>query len=123
MKRGVLLVDHGSRRAEANQLIERVAEKLRARCPDDFVAVAHLEIAEPGIAEGVAACVAAGVTELRVHPYFLAPGAHASRDIPERLREAAARHPGLTVSLSEPLGVDEKLVAVVLARLDAARPL
>ena len=74
MSRAILLVDHGSRRPAANALLEDIATKLRERVPDRVVQVAHMELAEPSIADGIAACVAAGAREIVVHPYFLAPG-------------------------------------------------
>lgn len=81
-----------------------------------------MESAEPTLAEAFEACVAAGAVEIVVHPYFLGPGRHTTRDIPRLVAEAAARHPGLRASLTEPLGVDAKIVEVVLARVRAARP-
>jgi sirohydrochlorin ferrochelatase len=118
--RGILLVDHGSRRAEANALLEQVAAKLRERVPDRIVRVAHMEIAEPSIAQGIDACVAAGATEIVVHPYFLGPGEHTQRDIPRCVDEAARRHSDLRVRISEPLGLHEKLIDVVVARVEEA---
>ena len=120
MKRAILLVDHGSRRPEANEQLDRVAELVAERAPDAIVRVAHMEIAEPDIPHGVDACAAAGADELVVHPYFLAPGNHSTHDIPRLVREAAARHPGLRVRISEPLGLHPKLVDVILDRVDAA---
>lgn len=122
MKRAVLLVDHGSRRAEANRTLDEVAELVRARRPDWIVQVAHMELASPGIAEGLAACLAKGAHEVVVHPYFLAPGRHSTRDIPRMVREAAASHPGLgalRVRVSEPLGSHPALVDAILDRVDA----
>lgn len=117
MKRAVLLVDHGSRREEANAQLEALARRVRARLPDRFVAAAHMELAEPSIAQGIEACVAAGAEEILVHPYFLGPGSHTREDIPRLVARAAARHPGLRIAISEPLGLHEGLVDVVLARL------
>ncbi len=116
----ILLVDHGSRRAEANEQLESIAQLLRDRDPERIVRVAHMEIASPTIAEGIAACVEAGAREIVVHPYLLAPGRHSREDIPALAAEAAADHPGVTVRVSEPLGVHEKLVDVVLERVNAA---
>ena len=121
MKRAILLVDHGSRRNQANEQLERMAELVAERAPDAIVHFAHMEIAEPDIARGVDACAADGADEIVVHPYFLAPGNHSASDIPRLVREAAARHPGLRVSVSEPLGLHPKLVDVILDRVDAAR--
>ena len=56
--------------------------------------VAHLEIAPPGIGEGIDACVAAGATEIVVHPYFLSPGRHTSHDIPRQVEAGRRAPPG-----------------------------
>ena len=116
----ILIVDHGSRRAEANEQLEEVAERLRAREPGRIVRVAHMELAAPSIAEGVSACIAAGATEIVVHPYLLAPGRHTAEDIPRLVAEAGARHPGIELRVSEPLGVHEKIVDVILERVSDA---
>jgi len=118
-KPAILLVDHGSRREEANRQLESIARMLRSRDPERIVRIAHLEIARPTIAEGLEACVSAGAREIIVHPYLLAPGRHSREDIPALSQEAAAAHPGVVVRVSEPLGVHEKLVDVVLERVEA----
>ncbi len=120
-KRAILLVDHGSRRAQANALLEEVAEQLRRRAPEAIVCVAHMELAPPDIATAIDDCVGAGAEEIVVHPYFLGPGRHTTEDIPRLVGEAAARHPGVRVAVSEPLGLHEKIVEVILERVEAAR--
>ena len=121
MKRAILLVDHGSRRAEANAQLEELAERLRQRATDRAVCFAHMELAAPTIADGIDACVAAGAEEIVVHPYFLGPGSHTTRDIPRLVEEALSRHPGVRVYISQPLGVHDKLVDVILERVDATQ--
>jgi len=116
--RAILLVDHGSRREEANALLEQVVEELQKRVPDRRVRAAHLDLAHPTIAEGIDACVADGADEIIVHPYFLGPGNHTIRDIPERVAAAAARHTGLRVRITEPLGLHGKLLDVILERIE-----
>jgi len=118
LKRAVLLVDHGSRRPEANAQLDALAEQVRQRMPERLVAVAHMELAEPSIADAVAACVAAGAQEIVVHPYFLGPGNHTREDIPRLVAQASAQHPGLRVVLTEPLGLHDKLIDVVIARVE-----
>jgi len=117
MKRAIVLVDHGSRVAEANAQLDQVAERLRERVPERFVAVAHMELAEPSLDHALDACAAAGAEEVVVHPYFLGPGRHSREDIPRLAAAAAARHPALRVLVSEPLGVHPGLVDAVLERV------
>ncbi len=120
MKRAIILVDHGSRRGEANAIVERIAELVREAAPDRIVRVAHMELAPPSLAEAVDICVAEGAEAIVVHPYFLAPGAHSTRDIPRLVREAAARHPGVEIRTSEPLGAHPELAGIVLERVAEA---
>jgi sirohydrochlorin ferrochelatase len=117
----LLLVDHGSRRAAANEQLDAVAERIRARRPELIVEVAHMELAPPDLAEGIERCVARGAARIVVHPYFLGPGSHSQDDIPRMAGEAGAHHPGLEVVVSSPLGVHEGLVNAVLDRFDEAQ--
>lgn len=116
----ILLVDHGSRSADANALLEEVARSVRERVPERRVAVAHLDLAPPSVAEAVDALVAAGVGEIVVMPYFLAPGQHGVRDIPALAERSAARHPGVRVRVAAPLGLHAGLVDAVLDRVREA---
>lgn len=114
----IVLVDHGSRRAEANAVLEEVARLVRRRLPGRIVRVAHLELARPTLDEAIDACVADGARRIVVHPYFLAPGDHVTRDIPARVAAAARRHPGVAIRVSAPLGVHEALVDAILDRVE-----
>ena len=120
MKRGLLLVDHGSRREQANAVLVQVAEIIRRQSDFAVVHYAHMEIAEPTIAQGFDACVADGVREVIVHPYFLAPGDHYNDTVPRLVAEAAARHPDVRWTITAPLGIHAKLCEVVLERVEAA---
>jgi sirohydrochlorin ferrochelatase len=117
MPRAILLVDHGSRVDAANLLVAEVADLLRARHPEAIVEIAHMEIASPTIAEGIARCVAAGAEEIAVHPYFLGPGRHTRESIPALVESAQADHPGIAIRITEPLGLDDRLVDVIERRI------
>ncbi len=117
VKRAILLIDHGSRHAAANALLDDVADQVRKRTPDSIVEIAHLEIAEPNIAEGIDACVKRGATRIIVHPFFLGPGRHTSEDIPAQVERAAGRHSNVQIRISEPLGGHGALIDVILDRV------
>lgn len=113
---GVVVVDHGSRRPEANRWHE---EFVRGFPGEAYAAVepAHMEIAEPSIASAFAACVAAGATTVVVVPYFLWPGSHWSEDIPALAAEAARAHPGIPYLVAAPLGPHPSLARIVEERV------
>lgn len=117
MKRAILLVDHGSRREEANAHLAIVADAVRARLPGETVEIAHMEIAEPTIARGIANCVEAGAELIVVHPYFLGPGLHTHESIPKLVEAAARQHPDVKIRVSEPLGFHAGLIDAVLDRV------
>jgi sirohydrochlorin ferrochelatase len=119
-RRAILLVDHGSTRPEANELLHQVALLVAREAPEFHVEAAHMELASPTIEEAFAACAAAGAGEVIVHPYMLGPGRHSTGDIPELAARAAARHPGVKFRVTEPLGLDRRLAQVVVERVREA---
>jgi len=116
VKKALLIVDHGSKRNEANDLLPSVAAMLRENSDFEIIFHAHMELSEPTIQQGFDACVSAGAKEVIVHPYFLSPGRHSTSDIPRLVAEAAARHPGVSFRVTEPLGLHPKIGEVILER-------
>lgn len=115
--KAILLIDHGSRRAAANEMLDDMAAIVR-RVAGGGVLVhsAHMELAEPTIAQGFARCVEDGAREVIAFPYMLSPGRHATSDIPTLVAEAARAFPGVTYRVTEAFGLSEKLAEVVLER-------
>lgn len=118
--RALVLVDHGSRRDEANAQLDRLAERLAGRLPGWLVRVAHLELTPPTLGDAIDDCVAAGAREIVIHPFFLAPGRHASEDVPRLAAEALVRHPDVRLRTTEILGLHESVIDAVLGRVLAA---
>jgi sirohydrochlorin ferrochelatase len=117
--KAILLIDHGSRRDAANEMMNCMANLVQAMAgPDVVVRYAHMELAEPSISAGVRACVEAGATELIVFPYMLSPGRHSTGDIPRMVAEAAVAHPDVHVRVTSAFGVHEKLAELILGRAD-----
>ena len=79
-----------------------------------------MELAAPSIADGFKACVDAGVEEIIVHPYMLAPGRHSTNDIPQMVSECAKDYPGVNYCVTEPLGLHKNIAEVVLERAGLA---
>jgi sirohydrochlorin ferrochelatase len=121
-KIGLLLVDHGSRFQEANDMLADVAALVKRLSGLDCVHYAHMELAEPTIQQGFETCVREGATAVVVHPYFLSPGRHSKSDIPRMVAEAARALPGIAYCVTDPLGLHHKLCEVVLERAGISLP-
>lgn len=100
-------MDHGSRRESANrrlrELANDLAELFRQRREEVIVEHAHMELAEPDVAAGVAACVRRGATHVVGVPCMLSRGRHVTEDIPRLLEEALEAHAGVTFEVAAPL--------------------
>lgn len=91
---------------------------------DVLVHYAHMELAEPSIADGFAACVRDGATEVVAFPYMLSPGKHSTRDIPRMVAEAASAYPTVTYRVTEAFGMSAELGLVIARRagVDVVNP-
>ncbi len=118
---GIIICDHGSRRAQSNDSLKDVAKRFAERFSADcqIVEPAHMELAMPDIDAAYATCVARGATHVVVLPMFLAQGRHWTRDIPSLTSQAAASFPGTTYQIAEPLGIDDLLLDLLKKRFDA----
>src|SRR5471030_1945579 len=112
----LLIVDHGSTRKKANDMLKRVASRCKKLSPGVAVHFAHMELAEPTIAQGFEQCVKDGARKVTVLPYMLSPGRHAVTDIPNMVAECAQLHPGVKFKVTPPLGLSTKIAEVVLER-------
>src|ERR1044071_539456 len=118
MKTGVIIVDHGSRLAESNQMLEQLAALFADRFASrhEIVEPAHMELCEPSIASAYARCVERGATRIVVCPFFLGPGKHWTGDIPRLTAQAAADFPQTRYHVTMPLGIDELILELLFKR-------
>jgi len=114
--KALLLIAHGSRRAESNDEVNALAGKLRQLAGADYgsVSCAFLELADPSISDAIDALVVDGATHILCVPYFLARGAHVASDIPDALATAIQKHPTIDITSSEYLGEAEQLPAILM---------
>lgn len=115
---GIVIVDHGSRRAESNDLLLEVVKQYATNSPCKIIEPAHMELAEPTLADAFGKCVERGAKLVVVHPYFLLPGRHWESDIPRLAAEAAQDHPGVEYLVTAPLGLHPLMADVIQARVE-----
>ncbi len=120
MPNGIIIVDHGSRRAESNRMLEEVARLFAGRFSEmyDIVEPAHMELSEPSIATAYARCVQSGASRVIVCPFFLGPGKHWTSDIPRLTAEAAAGFPHTRFHITQTLGIDDLILDLLNKRVE-----
>ncbi len=113
----VLLIAHGSRRAEANHDLTELAAKLKASGRYAIVECSYLELAKPTISEGGRRCVEQGAESVLMLPYFLSAGTHVTADLEYDRLQLAAEYPAVVFQLCPPLGLHPLMTEIVLDRL------
>jgi sirohydrochlorin ferrochelatase len=115
---GVILVDHGSRRGESNELLVEIVRQFAEASGLPIVEPAHMELAEPSIAAAFRKCVERGARTVVVFPYFLLPGRHWHKDIPRLAAEAARQHPGVRYLVTAPLALHPLINVIIGQRIE-----
>ena len=114
----LVIVDHGSRREESNQLLERLAAAFQESMGLPIVEPAHMELAEPSISTAFHRCVNRGAERIVVFPYFLGPGRHWDEDIPRLASAASAHCGGIPYLITAPLGLDDLMLQLIRKRIE-----
>jgi sirohydrochlorin ferrochelatase len=110
----VLLIGHGSSDKNAHDAFVFMADAIRTRYRQ--VHYCFLELDTPNIAAGITGAIAGSPKLILMMPYFLHKGAHIKRDVLQDIESALSRHDFKQAYLSRHLGVDEKLVNLILER-------
>ncbi len=116
----LIVFAHGSRRAEANEAVEKVAAVAAKKGGFGRWRAAFLELAEPTLAAAVKDLAAAGATRIVVAPYFLVMGVHLTQDLPRLIAEAAAGVPGVELVSTPPLDGHSALADILSERARTA---
>jgi sirohydrochlorin ferrochelatase len=118
IRRGTILVDHGSRRDESNLMLEQLAATWQVRRPEWIIEPAHMELASPSISDAFDSCVRRGATRVVISPFFLLPGRHWTSDIPSLAAAAATHHVDVPWLLAAPIGLHDLVLNVLESRIE-----
>lgn len=96
-------------------MLSQVVDMLQTRLSIP-VHMAHMELAEPSIANGIDSCVNNGAKHIIILPFFLSPGRHTTSDIPQLAAEATAKYTGITHEVRPPIGTHPAVVDILMDR-------
>jgi len=110
----VILIGHGSSDKNAHDAFVHTANAIEHYYRK--VQFCFLELDQPNIEEGVREVIAQNPNVILVVPYFLHKGAHIKRDVVNDINAALEKFRFKNAFISPHLGVDEKLVDIVIER-------
>ncbi|WP_141603679.1 sirohydrochlorin chelatase [Terrilactibacillus laevilacticus] len=119
-KQGVLYVSHGSRNKEALREAEQCIKMAQKQVQVPLQEICYLEISKPDIFEGIENLVKRGATHIAVVPVLLLSAGHYYEDIPKAIEDIKCLYPDITLTYGKPLGVQDRLIDVLVDRLEEA---
>ncbi len=121
----VVLIGHGSKLPYGKEVMEELRRRLEMREVYKTVRTAFMQLNSPGIEEVLRDLAMSGIKKIVALPVFLADGAHTTEDIPEKLEAAFAGEwaeigKGVELIYGRPIGVDERIVDILMDRVKEA---
>ena len=120
MKTGVIVLAHGSKVKSGNEGLFKVVDMLRAMGKWDMVDACFLQLAKPGLSEGVKNIVEKGAEKIVVMPLLLFSGNHVLKDIPDEIENEKRKYPEIQFFYARNLGADERIAQIAADRIDEA---
>jgi len=120
--KAVLLIAHGSRKAEAGEEILSLTARLREKLAGKYgmVSSAFLERTTPTVSEEIRECIAKGATDILIIPYLLATGTHVARDIPEMVTKFHQSHPHIAIRILPHVGTSPGMADLICEHVGVA---
>jgi sirohydrochlorin ferrochelatase len=118
MKRGLLLIDRGSREKEVRDELDFICGKVRERGNYAFAYYCFLEVLPPFIEEGVANCLRKDINALTIVPYFLYPGKKVKAAVNEAIRFQSKTD--IKFVVTKPMSMHQAMVDIVESKIQTA---
>ncbi|MDE1842082.1 MAG: sirohydrochlorin cobaltochelatase [Thaumarchaeota archaeon] len=118
MKRGILLIDRGSKEQEAAQELEVICNQVKKKGDYVFANYCFLEVRPPYIEEGVKESLKNKIDSLTIVPYFLYPGKKVKAAVTQVMKYQATTDVKFLVT--KPMSMHMTLVRLVENRIKSA---
>jgi sirohydrochlorin ferrochelatase len=110
----VLVIGHGSSDIRAREAFVHTVSSLCQYYRN--VSFCFLELDEPNIEKAISTIISNGPKVMLIMPYFLHKGSHIKRDVMQEVRSALIKNKFGNAYVSRHLGVDDRLIRLVLER-------
>ena len=115
MKRGLLIIDRGSREKEASQELDTICQEIKKNRDYAITNYCFLEVEPPFIEAGISKCLKEGIDSLTVIPYFLYPGKKVKNAISDV--EKLQKDTKIKFLITKPMSMHKTLVEIVENRI------
>ncbi|MEL6927920.1 MAG: sirohydrochlorin chelatase [Cyanobacteria bacterium J06600_6] len=116
-KRPLLAIGHGTRNERGRQTFIDFVETYQKLDTSRPVIPCFLELTEPNIQKGVAACVEQGYTDITALPILLFAARHNKFDVTNELDRARSPYPQINFSYGRHFGITPKIIELWRDRL------
>lgn len=117
MKRGLLVIDRGSREQEASDELQEICARVQKKAGYDFADFCFLEVLPPFIKEGIEKSLNQNPDALTIVPYFLYPGKKVKAAVTDAIKFQSNTDVKLTVS--KPMSMHKTMIELVDSRITA----
>jgi len=118
LKRGLLLIDRGSREKEAKQELEVICKKIKEKGDYEFSNYCFLEVIPPYIEEGINQSLTHNIDELTIVPYFLYPGKKIKAAVNESI--GFQEKTDVKFRITKPMSMHKTMIDLVDNRITSA---
>lgn len=118
MKRGLLLIDRGSREREASEELEVICNAIKANGDYVFAEYCFLEVEPPFIEDGISKCLKQDIDHLTIVPYFLYPGKKVKSAVTEVMKFQSSTK--IKFVVTKPMSMHKTLISLVENRISTA---
>ena len=116
MKRGLLLIDRGSREDEVKDELRYICSKAKESGGYQFSDYCFLEVVPPFIKEGMENCFKQDIDALTIVPYFLYPGKKVKLAVNKAIEMISKSK--MKVKIAKPITLHKSLPDIVHAKVD-----
>jgi sirohydrochlorin ferrochelatase len=116
MKRGLLLIDRGSREDEVKDELRYICSKAKESGGYQFSDYCFLEVVPPFIEEGMENCFKQDIDALTIVPYFLYPGKKVKLAVNKAIEMISKSK--MKIKIAKPITLHKSLPDIVHAKVD-----
>jgi len=118
LKRGLLLIDRGSREREASEELELICSGIKAKGDYIFIDYCFLEVEPPFIEDGIQKSLKQDIDSLTIVPYFLYPGKKVKLAVSDVMK--FQKDTNVKFVVTKPMSMHKTLINLVKNRISTA---